>query len=232
MDPKVKQLQKKLGIKFKKLEYLCQALIHRSFLNENRGKGVKSNERYEFLGDAVLELWTSETLFTMFPDFPEGKLTNLRSLVVCTQNLSQTAQDINLGKYLTLSKGEEANGGRTNPSILADTFESLLGAIYLDQGFTASKAFLKKVIYPRLKLLSQQKVYKDPKSLFQELAQAQQKITPEYKTISATGPDHQKIFKVGVYLGKKLIATGTGHSKQAAAEIASAKATKKLNNKV
>jgi len=226
------QLQKKLGIKFKQPKHLAQAMIHRSFLNENRKKTIKSNERYEFLGDAVLELWTSNTIFHLFPNFPEGKLTNLRSLIVCTQNLCQVARSINLGQYICLSKGEEANGGRDNSSILADTFESLIGAIYLDSGFTAAADFLKMTLYPGLVKLSRQKVYKDPKSLFQELAQAQKGITPQYKTISETGPDHQKIFKVGAFLDDKLIATGTGRSKQIAAEDASDQATKKLHNKV
>ena len=232
MNKKHLQLQKKLGIKFKQIKHLSQALIHRSFLNENRKTTIKSNERYEFLGDAVLELWTSTTIFHLFPDFPEGKLTNLRSLVVCTQNLCQVARSINLGQHISLSRGEEANGGRDNSSILADTFESLIGAIYLDSGFTAAANFLKKTIYPGLIQLSNQKIYKDPKSLFQELAQAKEGITPKYKTLSETGPDHQKIFKVGAYLEDKLIATGTGQSKQIAAESASQKATNKLSNKV
>ena len=225
----LKIIQSKLGLKFKNDQHLNQALIHRSYLNEsdNRAK-MESNERYEFLGDAVLELWASKTLFDLFPKFPEGKLTNLRSLVVCTQNLSQTATDINLGSHVALSKGEEANGGRQNSSILADTFESIIGAVYLDGGFAKASAFLEKTLLPSLKKLASKKIYKDPKSIFQELAQAKQGITPEYKTISATGPDHQKIFKVGVYLGEKLISTGQGKSKQLAAEAASAKATKKL----
>ena len=232
MTRKLLALQKKLATKFKNPKYLSQALIHRSYLNENRKKGLESNERYEFLGDAVLELWTSDTLFSLFPEFPEGKLTNLRSLVVCTQNLSHIANSINLGRYITMSKGEEANGGRHNTSILADTLESIIGAIYLDLGIKAAFSCLKNLVYPSLCQLSRQKIYKDPKSLFQELAQARQGITPEYKTIKESGPDHQKIFKVGAYLDDKLISTGTGHSKQTAAEQASAKATKKLNNKV
>jgi len=232
MTINLKEIQTRLDLKFKNIQHLKQALVHRSFLNENSSGHLQSNERYEFLGDAVLELWASKTLFDLFPEFPEGKLTNLRSLVVCTQNLSQAAININLGAYVALSKGEEANGGRHNPSILADTFESLIGAIYLDDGFTQSSNFLEKTILPSLKKLASKKIYKDPKSIFQELAQAKQGITPEYKTISTTGPDHQKIFKVGVFLREKLIATGKGKSKQNAAETASAKATKKLENKV
>ena len=232
MTQRLLRLQKKLAIKFKSPKYLSQALIHRSYLNENQKKGIESNERYEFLGDAVLELWASDTLFRLFPAFPEGKLTNLRSLVVCTQNLCQVAQNINLGQYITMSKGEEANGGRRNTSILADTFESLVGAIYLDQGIKNAFSCLQKLVYPSLQQLSRQKIYKDPKSIFQELAQAQVGATPKYKTLAESGPDHQKIFKVGAYINDKLIASGKGHSKQIAAEQAATKATKKLNNKV
>jgi len=232
MNQDLNQLQKQLKIKFKDEKHLSQALVHRSYLNEKQKEKSESNERYEFLGDAVLELWTSETIFRLFPQFPEGKLTNLRSLVVCTQNLAKVAQKINLGDYIAMSKGEEANGGHSNSSLLADTFESVLGAVYLDQGYPAVDKFLQNFILLGLKKISKQKIYKDPKSIFQELAQAKVNITPEYKTISETGPDHQKIFKVGAYLKDKLIATGTGPSKQNAAEAASIKATKILEYKV
>lgn len=225
-------LQKKLGTKFKNPKHLSHAMVHRSYLNQNKKKESESNERYEFLGDAVLELWTSDTLFNLFPDFPEGKLTNLRSLIVCTQNLSQIAQSINLGQYVIMSKGEEANDGRHNTSILADTFESLIGAIYLDRGIKIAFSCLQNFVYPSLEQLSRQKIYKDPKSIFQELAQARQGATPEYKTLKESGPDHEKIFTVGAYLDGKFITSGTGHSKQTAAEQAASKATKKLNNKV
>ena len=193
---------------------------------------MESNERYEFLGDAILEFWTTKILFKKFPNLNEGKLTNLRSLIVCTPNLAKTAQKINLGQYLLLSKGEEANGGRHNPSLLADSFESLLGAVYLDLGLAAADRFLKKLLLPSILSISGQKIYKDPKSLFQELAQARLGITPEYKTVKETGPDHQKTFKVGVYLGAKLVAAGTGSSKQTAAAKASKKASKIIENKV
>lgn len=228
----LKQIQKEIGVTFKDDSKLFQALTHRSYLNENKDKHLPSNERYEFLGDSILELWISDTLFSMFPSFDEGNLTNLRSLVVRTENLAKSAALINLGKYVLLSKGEETHGGRTNISILADTFEAITGAIYLDQGLKAANEFLDKQLNQSILELSSQSVYKDPKSLFQEIAQAKKGITPHYQTISETGPDHQKIFEVGVYLNDQLIATGKGNSKQKAEEDASTKATKIINNLV
>lgn len=231
MDKKLQELQNKIKTNFKDINKLTLALTHRSFLNENK-KLSESNERYEFLGDAILEFWISDTLFQMFPKFDEGNLTNLRSLVVCTQNLAKIASEFDLGKYIFLSKGEENHGGRTNTSILADTFESIIGAIYLDQGIEAVKKFLQSFLNKSIEELSKQKVYKDPKSIFQEIAQAKEGITPNYKTLNETGPDHQKTFEVGVFLENRLIATGNGNSKQKAEEEASIKATKILSDLV
>lgn len=228
----LEQLQQLIGIQFKDISKLKQALIHRSYLNENRKLNIESNERYEFLGDAVLELWVSDRLFQEFPQFNEGDLTNLRALVVCTQNLAGIATNINLGEYIAFSKGEETHGGRSNQSILADSFESLLGAIYLDQGPDVCNIFLHRFLYESIQDLSSKKVYKDPKSIFQEIAQAKRGITPHYDTLKEFGPDHQKTFEVGVYLDKELISTGTGNSKQKAEEDASIKATKLLNDLV
>lgn len=219
-------LQKQIGIKFKNQDLLHHALIHRSYLNENRASHLESNERLEFLGDAVLELWSSETLYRLFPEYPEGKMTSLRSLVVCTENLSKVSANFNLGQYVLLSHGEETHQGRLNQSILADTFESVIGAIYLDSGFTAVAKFLNKYLLPSLKEISHSKNLKDPKSLFQEIAQAKEGITPHYATIKETGPDHQKTFEVGVYLGNQLITSGKGNSKQKAEESAATNATK------
>jgi ribonuclease III len=222
---KLSELENKIEIRFKDINKLSQALTHRSYLNENKSNN-ESNERYEFLGDAILELWISDTLFKMFPKFDEGDLTNLRSLVVCTQNLAKIASEFDLGKYVLLSKGEENHGGRTNTSILADTFEAITGAIYLDQGIEKTNFFLKSFLDKSIEELSKQKVYKDPKSIFQEIAQAKEGITPHYKTLEETGPDHKKTFKVAVLIGDRLIATGSGNSKQRAEEDASIKATK------
>jgi len=224
------KFQKIIDVKFKDEDKLFQALIHRSYLNEHRDSDLTSNERYEFLGDAVLELWISEFLFKKFPKMDEGLLTNLRALIVCTQNLAKISQTIELGDYVCLSHGEENHGGRTNQSILADTFEALIGAIFLDQGLKSAFTFLTNLFEENISQLSSKEVYKDPKSIFQEIAQAKKGITPNYKTISESGPDHQKTFEVGVFLGEDLIAKGKGNSKQKAEEAASVNATKLIKN--
>jgi ribonuclease III len=232
MKQNLNQLEKELNYQFKDKDKLTQALTHRSFLNEHRKKTMSSNERYEFLGDAVLELWTSDALFKKFPNFDEGQMTNLRSLIVCTKNLAKIAKKINLGKFVLLSHGEENHGGRTNQSILADTLESIIGAIYLDSDNQQASMALSKLFIPSLKDLSSQKIYKDPKSIFQELSQAKKGVTPHYKIISEVGPDHKKTFKVAVFIDKEKIATGIGNSKQQAEEEASVQATKTLSNLV
>lgn len=232
MNQNLKDLQTEIGYQFQDESKLTHALTHRSYLNEHRGENLQSNETYEFLGDSILEFWISDKLFHQFPQFDEGDLTNLRALVVCTQNLSLISQEINLGNFVLLSRGEENHGGRTNQSILADTFESLLGAIYLDGNTTPAFTFLEKTLTKSISQLSSKQIYKDPKSLFQEIAQSKRGVTPKYKTISESGPDHQKNFEVAVYLNDELIATGTGNSKQKAEEEASIKATKILTNLV
>lgn len=232
MNQSLKNLQTKINYVFKDEKKLEQALTHRSYLNENRNLNLQSNETYEFLGDSILEFWISDQLFHQFPKFDEGDLTNLRSLVVCTQNLALISEKIGLGNYLLLSKGEEKHGGRTNQSILADLFESILGSIYLDGGITPAFNFLEKTLTSNIFKLSQKQIYKDPKSLFQEIAQSKKGITPKYQTINESGPDHLKVFEVGVYLENELIATGSGNSKQKAEEDASIKATKIFNNLV
>lgn len=226
------KLQSNTSLKFKDEHNLWQALVHRSFLNENKDQKMESNERLEFLGDAILELWISDTLFKKFPEFKEGDLTNLRSLIVCTTNLAKVAQKINLGEFIFLSKGEETHGGRENQSILADTFEALIGSIFLDQNLAAVSKFLSKFLNPSIEHYSSQKIYKDPKSIFQEIAQAEKGITPHYQTLKESGPDHKKIFKVGLYLNEELVTTGQGPSKQRAEEDASVKATKIFTNLV
>lgn len=229
MNPKLNQLQEIIDYKFKKDSLLDQALVHRSSLNEHH-QFKESNERYEFLGDAVLELWISDRIFAKFSKFDEGKLTNLRALVVCTENLAKVASDFSLGNFIYLSRGEENHGGRSNQSILADTFESILGSIYLDGGLKPAFKFLDKFLTSSIEQLSSKEIYKDPKSIFQEIAQAKEGITPKYQTLSESGPDHQKTFEVGVYLGDKFIAKGTGNSKQKAEEAASINATKLFKN--
>lgn len=228
MNPLLDELQQLIGYKFKKIEFLKQALIHRSSLNEHK-EFIESNERYEFLGDAILELWVSDRLFNLFLKFDEGKLTNLRALIVCTQNLAKVSLQFNLGKFIFLSHGEESHNGRENISILADTFEAIIGAVYLDGGVQPAFKFLDLHLNPSIVQFSAQKIYKDPKSIFQEITQSLKGFTPKYKTISESGPDHQKKFEVGVYVNDQLIATGSGNSKQKAQEAASLLATKIFN---
>ena len=232
MNLKFDEIQQVLDYKFVDTNKLFQALTHRSFLNEHRGENLISNETYEFLGDSILEFWISDKLFTFFPQYDEGDLTNLRALIVCTQNLAIVAKDFRLGDFVLLSHGEEQHQGRSNQSILADTFEAILGSIYLDGGTIPAFKFLETALTSSIETLSSKKIYKDPKSLFQEIAQAKKGITPHYQTISESGPDHLKQFKVGVYLNDELITSGKGNSKQKAEEDASIKATKILNNLV
>ena len=227
---KIDELQKKIKVKFKNPEFLLLALTHRSYLNENR-KLKSSNERLEFLGDAILEYWVSQKLYSLFPDFDEGQLTNLRSLIVCTDNLANISNSFDLGSFILLSRGEATHNGRQNISLLADTLESLIGAIHLDQGYKTTEKFLNHFFDKNIKTLSKKNIYKDSKSLFQEIAQSKRGVTPRYQLISEFGPDHQKMFKIGLYLNEKLIATGEGNSKQRAEEDAASRAILILNKK-
>jgi len=226
------KLQQLIGITFKNKKFLGQALAHRSFLNENRGKGLQSNERLEFLGDAVLELWATEQLFFNFPKLPEGVLTNIRSAIVCTESLAETAKSFDLGKYFLLSKGEELGGGRNNPSLLADTFEALVGAIYLDSGKDAANDFLNRYLLQKILNLGRKGNIKDAKTRLQEIVQAVKKLTPYYKVEKEEGPDHAKIFTCAVYFGDKKIACGRGLSKKESEEQAAEKALTILEKEV
>jgi ribonuclease-3 len=202
------------------------ALTHRSALNEpSSGTSSKvSNERLEFLGDAVLELVVTRFLFKELPQEPEGKLTALRSALVRTETLAEVALELGLGEKLYMSKGEEATGGRANSSLLANTFEAVIGALYLDQGFQAVEKFVDKYLLPKLDKIKQEKLYKDAKSLLQEIVQAQGYSTPEYEVLSAQGLDHAKTFTVAVKIGNKNFGQGRGSSKQAAQQEAARQA--------
>lgn len=224
--PNLDLLQQKLGIKFKDSQLLTQALTHRSFTHESGQIPTANNERLEFLGDAVLELWATLTLFNLFPKSDEGRLTNLRALTVCTPNLADLSTRHEINQYILLSRGEENNNGRKNPSILADTFEAILGAIFLDQGQDIVNQYLDRILLPTLKKIASQEQIKDPKSYFQEIVQAKEGITPHYQTLSESGPDHKKVFQVAVYIGNRQVAIGTGNSKQSAEADASKQATK------
>lgn len=218
------ELEKRLGVTFGNRDYLRTALVHRSYLNENPGFDLPSNERMEFLGDAVLELIVSEHLYHTYPDSPEGELTNFRSSLVNTVSLAEVSGRLGAGEFLFLSRGEEGSGGRQNQYILANTFEALLGAIYLDQGFEAASTFVHTHLMGKLAEIIEKQLYKDAKSTLQELSQEEISITPVYKVLSEEGPDHNKTFTVGVYAGSKQLARGAGKSKQLAEQQAAANA--------
>lgn len=226
------KLEETVGVKFINQNLLINSLIHRSWLNENRSQEFTSNERLEFLGDAVVELWATKNLFKKFPQLPEGSLTNIRAAVVRTESLAQKARDMNLGKYLFLSKGENEGGGRENDSLLADTFEAVVGAIFLDQGQEKAEKFLDKNLLFELESWGEQGDIKDNKTILQETVQSTQKITPYYQIIEQKGPDHEKRFVVGVYFGNKQMATGEGKSKREAEEEAAQRALTIVNKLV
>ncbi len=213
-------LENKIEIKFNDRNILQSAMTHRSYLNENRKWPLPHNERLEFLGDAVLELITTEYLYKNFPN-PEGELTNLRSALVNYKMLSIISSELDLDQYILLSKGEAKDTGRARQVILANTIEALIGAIYLDSGFDVTKRFVDKFIIDKLKGIVAEGKILDPKSKFQELTQEKLGVTPHYKVLAEWGPDHNKNFEVGVFVGEKQIATGVGSSKQEA-EIAAA----------
>ena len=213
-------LEKKLGIKFKNKDLLKQAFTHRSYLNENPNSKLEHNERLEFFGDAVMELIVTEHLFKDFPDKAEGDLTNWRAALVNAKMLTSVAEDMEFNDYLLLSRGEAKEGGKARAYILANAFEAFLGALYLDSGYKACDEFIKKYLLKNLADIIQDGSYKDAKSKFQEEAQERNSITPNYKVIKESGPDHNKKFVVGVYLDKELVAEGSGSSKQEAEEAA------------
>ncbi len=223
------QLEENLGVKFADKNLLEKALTHRSFLNETQEKNLTSNERLEFLGDAVLSLTVSTYLYEKYPQLPEGDLTNLRASLVRTQTLAKVAENLNLGNYLFLSKGEEEGNGRRNLSLLADSFEALIAAIFLDQGLSEAEKFVQRNLLPILSEIIENKSYKDSKSLFQERVQAERKTSPTYKVLSSDGPDHHKIFTVGAFAGDLKLGEGMGHSKQEAEEKAAKDALEKMD---
>ncbi len=204
------------------------ALTHRSALNERLSQATESNERLEFLGDAVLELVSTAYLFARCPDEPEGILTAYRSALVKTTTLAEVAKKLQLGERLYLSRGEESTGGRENASLLADTVEALIGALYLDQGYEQASAFIQTHILSLFDNVIQHRLYKDAKSDLQELVQAKKWPTPEYRVIQATGPDHEKNFVVEVIISGEPYARGEGKSKQIAQQQAATSALEKL----
>ena len=220
----VEKLAEKLGIKFNNLDLLKQAVTHRSYLNEHRDYKLEHNERLEFLGDAVLELVVTEYLYANFPN-PEGEMTNWRAALVNGEMLAKISTQLGVEEFLLMSRGESRDTGKARQYLLANAFEAIIGAMYLDQGmdgYEVAKNFILKNVVVELPEIIKNKTYMDPKSRFQEMAQEQVGITPSYKVIEESGPDHAKKFVVGVFLEHDLVAKGEGMSKQEAQRNAAA----------
>jgi ribonuclease-3 len=226
MKPDFSKFEKTIGIIFKNKDLLRQAFTHRSYLNEHRDTELVHNERLEFLGDAVLELIVTEYLYGKYPDSNEGELTAFRSALVNAVTLSDAASKLGMNDFLLLSKGEAKDTGRARQIILANTIEALIGAIFQDQGYETAKYFISNNIFRLIDKIIEEKTWLDAKSKFQEQAQDYEAVTPLYKTLKEEGPDHDKKFTVGVYLGKKKIAEGEGKSKQEAEQVAADNALK------
>lgn len=220
-------LTAKLNLDFKNLQLLKQAFIHRSYLNEIKSE-KQSNERLEFLGDSILSLVVSHSLYNLRKNDSEGELTNLRAYIVKTKSLAKAAKNLNLGSYLKLSKGEEVSGGRNNPQLLANSYEALLGAIFLDQGLEEVQRVIEDSLFKIFEKELRLGPPRDAKSNLQETVQEKMKQSPHYKILHTLGPDHNKEFTVGVYIGGKEQGRGTGSSKQEAEEKAATEALEKL----
>lgn len=221
-------LEKRIGVSFKDDNLLKEALTHRSYINENPSWPVFHNERLEYLGDAVLELVVTEYLFKTYTNHQEGELTSFRAALVNYQMLSRVAREMKLEDSLYLSRGEAKDEGKAREVILANAFEALVGAIYLDQGYAIISDFIGRFLILHLSEVIENKLYRDPKSLLQEIAQEKFKITPMYKVLRENGPDHNKNFIVGVFFGEEFIAEGSGTSKQEAESSAARTALKIL----
>ena len=222
MESDIRNFEAKIGASFNDINLLRQAFIHRSYINEHRESGLEHNERLEFLGDAVLELVVTDFLYEKFPDRTEGDLTAYRAALVNTNTLSQASTLLGVNEYLYLSKGEAQDIGRARQFILANTFEAIVGALYLDLGYDAAKKFIADNIFPLTEEIISKRLWQDAKSHFQEQAQEKVGITPTYTLIRETGPDHDKEFVVGVFLGREQVAQGKGRAKQEAEQAAAA----------
>ena len=224
----LKGLEKILGVTFKDKSLLSTAITHRSYLNENEGTTVGTNERLEFLGDAVLELIVSEYLFSKYPDREEGELTSFRAATVRTTTLAETSRELGTGEYLKMSKGEEDSGGKDKDFLLANLFEAILGAMYMDQGYGVCKEYVSKALLPRIDRIEKERLDIDPKTKLQEMTQEKFKETPIYDVIKEEGPDHEKLFTVQAKISSKDLGVGEGGSKQRAEEEAAEKSLKML----
>jgi len=229
MHQRVSDFAAQIDVEFKDMQLLRRAFTHRSYLNEADRDDLKHNERLEFLGDAVLELATTHFLFAQYPDRPEGELTAIRAALVNTESISAAAKSLSAEDYLRLSKGEAKSTGRGRDVILANTYEAIIGAIYLDQGYESARDFISDTLFGKAEEIVSQESWRDDKSLFQEKAQENVSITPTYKTLSASGPDHDKVFTVGVFLEDEKVAEGEGKSKQEAESEAARRALEDKN---
>ena len=225
-EDKISGLEAKIGLEFKNKDLLLQALTHRSYLNENPKWHLDHNERLEFLGDAVLELVVTEYLYNNYPN-PEGELTNWRAALVNANILSHISNEFSLNDFVLLSRGEAKDTGRARQYILANAIEALIGSIYLDQGYEPSKKFIDRFVLKELPTIIEKRLYRDPKSLFQEYAQEHVGVTPTYEVLEEWGPDHARNFKIGVFLDKEMAGSGQGPSKQEAQQEAAKDALQK-----
>lgn len=218
----LEKLQQMFNIRFNDTAILLSAITHRSYLNEHRDATWDHNERLEFLGDAVLELVVTDFLFHKYLDKPEGELTAIRAALVNTVSLSSASEKMGINDFLLMSKGEAKDVGRARQYILANVFEASIGAIYIDQGYDKAKEFIAERLFPKTDEIVEKRLWQDAKSRFQELAQEHVSITPTYETLAQEGPDHDRVFTIGVYLKSELIAKGKGRSKQEAEQAAAA----------
>jgi ribonuclease III len=224
MKKQLNLLEQKIDIKFKKIDFLKNALVHRSYLNEHKNFALDQNERLEFLGDAVLELVVTDHLYRNYNE-AEGVLTNWRSSLVNGERLASVAEALGVYDFMYLSKGESQDGNKkARQYILANAFEAIVGAIYLDQGYAPTAKFINENLISHLPQIIKDKTYIDAKSMFQEKAQEKEGLTPHYRVLDESGPDHNKKFVIGVYIEKKLVAKGEGYSKQEGQTAAAAKA--------
>jgi ribonuclease III len=226
----IQQFQQKIGLKFTDDTLLKQALTHRSYVNEHGETDMNDNERLEFLGDAVLDFMVGDMLFQRYPDMPEGQLTRLRAALVRTEALASLSRQIGLGAAMWMGKGEEASGGRERTTNLCAGFEALIGALYLDKGLDAVRVFVTPQLDSLLTQILAESLDKDARSLLQEWSQAERNLTPSYRTVSATGPDHEKEFIIEVLIGEQIAGRGTGRSKQSASQAAAREALKRIEH--
>jgi ribonuclease-3 len=219
--------QAELGLQFNEPALLRQAFTHRSYLNEHRGEALSHNERLEFLGDAVLELISTHFLYDKYPECAEGELTAYRAALVNANTCAEIAQKIGMNDFLLLSRGEAKDTGRARNILLANAFEALVGAIYIDLGYDAAREFIEKHLFPKIDEIVKKKLWQDAKSALQEKAQEKEGVTPHYAVVRESGPDHDKQFVVGVYIRDTLLAEGSGKSKQEAEQAAAREALDK-----